>query len=88
MIIYNDTTSVLSDILRMRVRLSAFPFISTSPFLPFIVDGKQFFLMHHKLLIQPTPWKSHIALSIATVGIDNDETDEQVIVIVKMEKIN
>jgi len=43
--------------------------MSTSPFLPFIDDEKQFFLMRHELLGQTTPRQSQIALSTATADL-------------------
>jgi len=59
-----------------------FEYGSTSPFLPLIVDEKQFFCMRQTLLGQPTQRQSQVALSAATADIDNDPTDEQ---IMKME---
>ncbi|CAF3852581.1 unnamed protein product [Rotaria magnacalcarata] len=52
-------------------------YISTSPFLPLIDDEKKFFQFRQKLLGQPTPRQSLVALSAATADIDNDpDTDE------------
>jgi hypothetical protein len=50
---------------------------STSPFLPFIDDEKQFNLMRHKLLGEPTSRRSQLQQSSATADMDNDQTDEQ-----------
>jgi hypothetical protein len=52
--------------------------ISTSPFLPFIDDEKQFLLMHHKLLGQPTPRQSQVELISSTADLDNDQTDDHI----------
>ncbi len=50
---------------------------SSSPFLPFITDEKEFFLMRHKKIDQPTPRQSQVAMSAATAAINNDQTDEE-----------
>jgi hypothetical protein len=50
---------------------------STSPFLSFIDDEKQFNLMHHKLSGEPTPRQSQVQQSSATADVDNDQTDQQ-----------
>ncbi|CAF4936211.1 unnamed protein product, partial [Rotaria socialis] len=52
-------------------------YISTSPFSPLIDDEKKFFQFRQKLLGEPTPRQSQVALSAATADIDNDpDTDE------------
>ncbi|CAF5041203.1 unnamed protein product, partial [Rotaria magnacalcarata] len=52
-------------------------YISTSPFLPLIDNEKKFFQLRQKLLGQPTPRQSQVALSAATADIDNDtDADE------------
>ncbi|CAF2256135.1 unnamed protein product [Rotaria magnacalcarata] len=52
-------------------------YISTSPFLPLINNEKKFFQLRQKLLGQPTPRQSQVALSAATADIDNDtDADE------------
>ena len=51
---------------------------STSPFLPFVDDEKQFKLMRHRVLGEPTPRQTQVQQSSATADIDNDQTDEQV----------
>src|ERR1700722_2750163 len=51
--------------------------ISSSPFLPFSDDEKQFILMRNKLLGQPTHRQTQVAMNAATANIDNDQTDEQ-----------
>ncbi|CAF4263437.1 unnamed protein product, partial [Rotaria magnacalcarata] len=47
-------------------------YISTSTFLPLIDDENKFFQLRQKLLGQPTPRQSQVALSAATADIDND----------------
>jgi len=50
--------------------------ISSSSFLPFIIDEKQFFLMRHKIMDQPTPQQSQVPKSTATADIDSNQTDD------------
>jgi hypothetical protein len=52
-------------------------YIGSSSFLPFITDGKQFRLLRHKIMGQPTPRQSQVAASAATANIDNDQTDDK-----------
>jgi hypothetical protein len=40
-------------------------------------DEKQFFLMRHKFLGQPTPRQSQVESSTATADIENDQADDQ-----------
>ena len=50
-----------------------------SPFIPFDHDEKQFHLMRHHLLGQPTLRQSQVALNAKTADIDNEQTDDQYI---------
>ncbi|CAF1536747.1 unnamed protein product, partial [Rotaria magnacalcarata] len=52
-------------------------YISTSPFLPLINNEKKFFQLRQKLLGQPTPRQSQVALSAATADIDNDQVADE-----------
>jgi len=49
---------------------------SSSTFLPFIDDEKQYFLMHNKITGQPTTQQSQLPINVTTADIDNDQTDE------------
>jgi len=40
-------------------------------------DEKQFFLMRHKFLGQPTPRQSQVESSAATADIEKDQADDQ-----------
>ena len=53
-------------LLKMNFKNSFMNIYLSSPFLPFIDDEKQFFLMRKKILGQPTPRQSQVALSAAT----------------------
>ncbi|CAF4204798.1 unnamed protein product, partial [Adineta steineri] len=51
---------------------------STSPFLPFIHDENQFFLMRQKLLDLPTRRQSQTTISAATAHINNDQPHDEI----------
>jgi hypothetical protein len=40
-------------------------------------NEKQFFLMRHKFLDQPTPRQSQVESSAATADIENDQADDK-----------
>ena len=50
---------------------------SKSPFLALIDDEHTFLVMRHKLLGQPTPRQTQVAVSAALADLDNDHMDEQ-----------
>ncbi|CAF5211236.1 unnamed protein product [Rotaria magnacalcarata] len=52
-------------------------YISASPVLPLIDNEKKFFQRRKKLLGQPTPRQSQVALGAATADIDNDQVDDE-----------
>ncbi|CAM4987022.1 unnamed protein product, partial [Rotaria socialis] len=52
-------------------------YISTSPFLLLIDDENKFFQLRQKLLGQPTPRQSQVALSSATADINNDPVADE-----------
>ena len=68
---------IRQHLLKMNLHKYFFEYKSKFPFLPFIDVEKQFFIMRNKLLGQPTPRQSQVAMSAATADIDNDQTDEQ-----------
>jgi hypothetical protein len=48
---------------------------SSSTFLPFIDDEKQYFLMHNKIMSQLTAQQSQLPINATAADIDNDQTD-------------
>jgi hypothetical protein len=75
-LIYRIFFSYPSSFIDSQFRKYISEYIRSSSFLPFITDEKQFRLLRHKILGQPTPRQSQVATSAATANIDNDQTDD------------
>ncbi|CAF1546344.1 unnamed protein product [Didymodactylos carnosus] len=75
MLLYNMYPSIFIEI---EFNKCFFEYKTTLPFLPFIYDEKQFFLMRHKLLRQPTSRQSQTTISAAKADIDNKQTDDDI----------
>ncbi len=75
-LVYNILFSYPSTFIDNQFHKFFFEYISSSPS-PFITDEKQFFLMCHNIIDQPTPRQSQVAMRAATANIDNDPTDEE-----------
>lgn len=65
-----------SSFIENEFRKFFFEYISSTSFLPYIDNEKQFFMIHQKLIGQPTYRQSQVAMSAATANIDNDQTDD------------
>jgi len=64
-----------SSFIDQQFRKFSLEYLSSSSFLPLIDNEKQYFLLHHKIIGQPTIQQSQVAMSIttATGNIDFDQ---------------
>lgn len=65
-----------SSFIETEFRKYFFDYASTSSFVPFIVNDKQFSLLRQKQLDIPTPPQSQVASSILTDNIDENQPNE------------